>query len=353
MFKLEVSWRGVFALAAAAFALWLIPQVWAVVLLIAVAFIFMAALLPYVEWLVRRRFPRARGARGHLRRARHPRRTRRHLRPRHDRRIHGRPGQPPAPRDAQRLEDFLDDFGVEVELSDRAEEINWTEVVSGRVAVDYGQKVLFGLLSAITIIVLTAYLLIDAPKMKAYIYRFIPDHREREMDELLEAMGRVVGGYIRRRGHHLRHHRPLHARRASHPRCRQPPGVRRPRRVRRHHPADRRLHRHRPARLRRLRPVRDARRDRARRAPRVPAVRRPHPRAARLRADARPATAGRAADRAHRRRIARGHGHPALAARGGRAQGRPRLLPFTPKAREPVRIEGRRGRRTRRRRVRG
>ena len=46
MFKLEVSWRGVFALAAAAFALWLIPQVWAVVLLIAVAFSFMAALLP-------------------------------------------------------------------------------------------------------------------------------------------------------------------------------------------------------------------------------------------------------------------------------------------------------------------
>ena len=196
MFKLEVSWRGLFVLAAAIGAVWVIPQVWAVVLLIAVACIFMAALLPYVEWLVRHRFPRVLAVLavilavlailGGLAAMFVPAMVSEFTDLRDN-----------LPNDAQRLEDFLDDFGIDVELSDRAEEINWSEVVSGRVAVDYGQKVLFGLLSAITIIVLTAYLLVDAPKMKAYLYRFIPDHREREADELLEAMGRVVGGYIR------------------------------------------------------------------------------------------------------------------------------------------------------------
>src|SRR4051794_27194107 len=58
MLKLEVSWKGVAVLAASLVALWAVVQVWAVVLLVIVAVIFMAALLPYVEWLCRPRSPR-------------------------------------------------------------------------------------------------------------------------------------------------------------------------------------------------------------------------------------------------------------------------------------------------------
>lgn len=196
MFKLEVSWRGLIAIAIALAALWLVRQVWPVVLLVAVALIFMAALLPYVEWLVRRGVTRVVAVLivilavmaivGGLAAIFVPAMVSEFSDVRDN-----------LPRDAQRLEDFLADIGVDVELSDRAEEINWNEVVSGRAAVDYGQKVLFGLLSALTIIVLTAYLLMDAPKMKAYLYRFIPDSREAEADDILQSLGRVVGGYIR------------------------------------------------------------------------------------------------------------------------------------------------------------
>ena len=52
---------------------------------------------------------------------------------------------------------ILGDFGIDVELSDRAEEIDWGEVVSGRAAVDYGQRAVFFLISTVTVLVLTAY----------------------------------------------------------------------------------------------------------------------------------------------------------------------------------------------------
>jgi predicted PurR-regulated permease PerM len=196
MLKLELSWRALMLLALAGVAAWLVAEIWAVVLLIIVAFIFMAALLPYVELLCRRGVPRAAAVLlvifsvllvlaglmamvvpGLIDEFEHVRDN--------------------LPEDAGKLEDFLDEFNVDVELSDRVEDINWSELISGRVALDYGQRVLFGLISAVTVLVLTAYLLIDAPRMRTYLYRFIPDDREQEADRILQALTRVVGGYIR------------------------------------------------------------------------------------------------------------------------------------------------------------
>src|SRR6266487_2005935 len=56
--KLEISYRGMIVIGAALVSLWLLSRLWPVILLVVTAFIFMTALLPYVEWLVRRGLPR-------------------------------------------------------------------------------------------------------------------------------------------------------------------------------------------------------------------------------------------------------------------------------------------------------
>ena len=58
MLKVEVSYRGLIVVGLAVLSLWTLVQLWPVVLLVITAFIFMAALLPYVEWLGRRGLPR-------------------------------------------------------------------------------------------------------------------------------------------------------------------------------------------------------------------------------------------------------------------------------------------------------
>ena len=54
MLKIEVSYRGIIVGVLAVLTLFALVRLWPVVLLVITAFIFMAALLPYVEWLVRK-----------------------------------------------------------------------------------------------------------------------------------------------------------------------------------------------------------------------------------------------------------------------------------------------------------
>ena len=61
MIKLELSYRAILVIIFALVGLWALTKLWPIVLLIATAFIFHAALLPYVEWMVRR------GCRGRFR----------------------------------------------------------------------------------------------------------------------------------------------------------------------------------------------------------------------------------------------------------------------------------------------
>ncbi len=196
MLKLDLSLRGLVVLGLVAVSLWLVLQLWSVVLLVIVAIIFMAALLPYVDLFVRWKVRRTPAVLlvilmvlaivGGLFAIVVPGMVSEFKRIRDD-----------LPGDAQDLEDFLANFNINVELSDRVEDIDWTGLISGRVAVDYGQRVLQGILSGVTILVLTAYLLVDAPNMKRYLYRFVPNNREPEADEILRGLTRVVGGYIR------------------------------------------------------------------------------------------------------------------------------------------------------------
>ena len=199
MLKFEVSYRGLIVVGLAVLSLWALVQLWPVVILVITAFIFMAALLPYVEWLGRRGLPRVAAVLlmlfavlavvGGLVSLVVPavvdefRDLRQNL-----------------PDDAGKFEEFAADLGFSTEnwnLEERARDIDWGSLVSGRAAVNYGQKVVFAFVSAFTVIVLTAYLLVDTSRLTAFLYRFVPPGREPEVEHFLQALNRVVGGYVR------------------------------------------------------------------------------------------------------------------------------------------------------------
>lgn len=193
--RIELTARGVIYVALAIAGVILLRRLWPVVLLVVTALIFMGALLPYVEWLVARKVPRglavflvsfavfagivglfALTVPGLIDEFEHIRDE--------------------LPGWAEEIEIRLRDFGVDVDLEERARAINWAELVSGR-AVDYGQQVLLALFGVFTIIVMTIYLLIDAPRMSRFVYRLVPADREADAQRVLRSMTRVVGGYIR------------------------------------------------------------------------------------------------------------------------------------------------------------
>jgi predicted PurR-regulated permease PerM len=194
--RLEVSYRAIIIAVLTVIAVYALFELWPIVVIVLSSFIFMAALLPYVEWLVARGFPRVgavlvimlsilavliglallvvpamidefRDLKDNL------------------------------PEDAREMEEFLDDFGIEVELEDRARDLDWGRIISGRQAIDYGQRALTVGLALLTIFVLTAYLLADTPRMNRFMYQFVPPGREPEVERWLLSLRSVVGGYIR------------------------------------------------------------------------------------------------------------------------------------------------------------
>ena len=196
LLKLEVSYRGMLAIALGLLGLWAMFRLWPVIILIITGFIFMTALLPYVDWLVRHRVNRSLAVFMVL--------------------IvvlaliigivalvvpamvsEFRDVQKNLPDDAKQVEDLLANFNIDVQLQDRARDVDWGSLVSGRAAFDYGQRIFATTISILTIIFLTVYLLIEAPRLSKFIYQFVPAGREAEVSEVLQSLGRVVGGYIR------------------------------------------------------------------------------------------------------------------------------------------------------------
>jgi predicted PurR-regulated permease PerM len=101
------------------------------------------------------------------------------------------------PESAREVEELLDDFGIHVELEERARNFEWDDLFSGRAAVDAGQQLLTTTVSIITVVVMTLYLLADTPRMARFLSQFIPENRLDEGERLFQALSRVVGGYLR------------------------------------------------------------------------------------------------------------------------------------------------------------
>jgi predicted PurR-regulated permease PerM len=196
LLRIEVSTRGILLIGLTAIAIWALIELWPVIILLTVSFVLMLGFLPYVEAMVQRGIPRT-GAvlvlvlaflgvlvamfgimvpaiveevdavRDNL------------------------------PESAREIEELLDWFGIEVELQDRARNIDWDQLISGRAAIDYTQRVAAVVFSIVTIIVLTAYLLADTPRLGNFISQFIPPDRKEEADRLFWSLTRVVGGFLR------------------------------------------------------------------------------------------------------------------------------------------------------------
>lgn len=196
MLKLEVSYRGLIAIALGLLGLWLLLQLWPVFIIVVTSFIFMAAFQPYVAWLERRGIGRTAAVVlmmlavltvligmlvlvvpaiinefNHLRQD--------------------------LPADARPLDELLARLNINANLESRARDINWSTLVSGRAAVGYGEQVLFTVVSVFTVVVITVYLLIDARRLENFVFQFVPPGREPEVVQVLQSLGRVVGGYIR------------------------------------------------------------------------------------------------------------------------------------------------------------
>ena len=196
MLKIEVSARGILLIGLALLAVWALIELWPVIVLLLVSFVLLLGFLPFIEAMVARGIPRTGavlllvlGALGIL--------------------IAMFSIMIPAivdeadavrdnlPESAREIEELLANFGIEVELQERARNVDWDEVISGRAAIDYTQRVATIIFSIGTIIVLTAYLLADTPRLGNFVSQFIPPSRKDEYDKLFWSLTRVVGGFLR------------------------------------------------------------------------------------------------------------------------------------------------------------
>ena len=194
--RLELSYRAILLLILVALGIFAFARLWPIVVIVVTSFIFMAALLPYVEWLTAHKVPRIAsvlivmftilgilaGVAGLVGTAsvNEFNNVRDNL-----------------PQDAKDTEDLLDKFGIHVQLQDRARNIDWNRIISGDAAINYGQRAVTIVLGIITVFVLTAYLLADTPRMNRFLYQFVPPGREPELGHWLQSLRNVVGGYIR------------------------------------------------------------------------------------------------------------------------------------------------------------
>ena len=196
MLKLEISYQGVLLLVLAVLGVWAFLELWPVILLVLVALILMIGLLPYVDAIMRLGLTRTQAVLvllfiilafviglvslmlpamvTELRNV-----------------------QENLPASAREIEDLLRSFGIDIELQERARNFKWQDLFPARAAVDYGQRVVSTTLSVITIIVMTAYLLADTPRIGSFVSSFIPPGRKDDADRLFIQMSRVVGGYLR------------------------------------------------------------------------------------------------------------------------------------------------------------
>jgi predicted PurR-regulated permease PerM len=101
------------------------------------------------------------------------------------------------PDSAHEIEKLLAQFGIHVELQDRARNIDWNSLISGRSAVNAGQRAVTITVSVITVVVMTAYLLADTPRLGRFVTQFIPEGRREDANGLFVSLTRVVGGYLR------------------------------------------------------------------------------------------------------------------------------------------------------------
>jgi predicted PurR-regulated permease PerM len=195
LLRLEVSPRGVVAIVIALATLWALVRLWQVVILLIISAMLAAALLPFVDWLMRRGLGRGQSvaviallAIGLLAGA-------------------GVVVVPAVVGEAQALSDrapqlksdiarVLREHGQERTAAD-VERFNVSDVLQRDQVVNYSQRVINVLIAAITVIVLTIYMLLDTPRITRFFFFATPDRYHEHVNNLLPALRTTVGGFVR------------------------------------------------------------------------------------------------------------------------------------------------------------
>ena len=195
MITLQLSVKNFLTIVGVLVGLWLLVQLWGVLLLSAVGLLIAAALMPYVDWLWRKS---------------------------HNRPLavvivvmavlagvalvlllivptmvtQGRDLWERAPELQERAARFSDERGWR-DLSARIREFRPGDLVRDRDWVDTSRTVIGVVFSLFTVFFLAAYFLLDARRLKQFLYFSTPRPWHVHIRELLPALQRVVGGYIR------------------------------------------------------------------------------------------------------------------------------------------------------------
>ena len=195
MITIQLSVKNILTIVGVLVGLWLLSKLWGVVLLASVGLLLAAALMPYVDWLWRKIHNRALAV------------------------VlvvlsvllavalvlllvlptiitQGRDLWERAPELQDRAARFADERGW-VDLRDRIDEFTFGDLVRDRDWVDTSRTVLTAVFQLFTIFFLAAYFLLDARRVKQFLYFSTPAAWHVHIRELLPALQRVVGGYIR------------------------------------------------------------------------------------------------------------------------------------------------------------
>jgi predicted PurR-regulated permease PerM len=191
---IRLTGRNLALIAAAAATLWLLSKVWGVVLLAASALLIAGALMPYVDWLWRRTHRRALSVvivLGALLLTLSialavviPQLI-----------AQGRSLWEEWPEQQARAARFADEHHWDG-LRDRIQEFDAAALVAPRL-MDTSRVVFNVLFTAATVFFLSAYFLLDARRLKRFLYFCTPRPWHPHIRDLLPALQRVVGGYIR------------------------------------------------------------------------------------------------------------------------------------------------------------
>ncbi|MBX6341715.1 MAG: AI-2E family transporter [Thermomicrobiaceae bacterium] len=195
MIRIEVSTRGIVTIAAILVALWLTARLWPVLLLVVVSLLFAAALLPFVEWMVDRGLRRGQAVLvlvvlliavvalfGFV------------IVPGVIDQVRALIDEYPRIRDdvvgiLERRHAFA--------LARDVREFDPTAIVHPDMLASTGLRAFEILTEVFTVVALTAYILLDAPRIERLVYAVTPDRYQLHLRRLLGDLRLTVGGYIR------------------------------------------------------------------------------------------------------------------------------------------------------------
>ena len=187
--------REIIWVAATVAGLWLLTRIWLLLLALAISLLLASALLPWIEWLVRRRVPRglavALVALGFILLLL----------------VVGLVAVPVLADQATALFDRFPELQQAVARTLRehhqenaAQQVELFEVerVVNLDSVANLGGILLGIATTVlTILVLTVYVLLDASRLRAFVFYMLPEHYHWHARQLMPALHRVVGGYVR------------------------------------------------------------------------------------------------------------------------------------------------------------